>query len=316
MKKISFVIPCYNEQDSLPLLKCELTPICDMLRESYDLEIILVDDGSTDRTWQFIMDWSVEDPIVRGIMLSRNFGHQLALTCGYDHATGDAMISFDADLQDDITVIPRMIEKWEQGTDIVFAVRSQREKDTFFKRATAKLFYAIQQKICKTTAPQNCADFRLMNRSSLNALLTLRERARILRTMVGWCGFKTDTVYFERQERSAGTTKYSLKKMIDLAMDGIFSFTDLPLKIAYYFSGIFLLICLGYLVYNGYCWFFQPHKLEPGWLSLVVLITGFNALTLFCLGIMGEYISRIYNEVKQRPLYLVARKTNHPFEEK
>lgn len=312
MNKISLLIPCFNEEEVLPLLRKELTAFAQKLtHRNYDYEIILIDDGSKDMTWCLISDWKTADPEhVRGIALSRNFGHQAALSCGYHAATGDAMISIDADLQDPLDVILEMLDSYEAGADIVLGVRKHRESESFFKLATAKLYYRTLHLLGMKFIEKDCGDFRLMNRRSVEALSGMREKNRMLRAMIGWVGFRVDRVYYDRKARAAGTTKYPLRKMLLLAMDGIISFTSIPLRAAYWLATLISLVTLSYLFYTLLKYKFFNGVLVQGWTSLMVTLTAFGFVNLICLGLIGEYVGRIYEEVKDRPLYIVRKDSN------
>ncbi|MCI6288618.1 MAG: glycosyltransferase family 2 protein [Lentisphaeria bacterium] len=309
MKKLSVLIPCYNEQEVFPFLRQELECFCSGLSEQeLDYEIILVDDGSHDLTWPLILDWSSANPHVRGLSLSRNFGHQAALSCACQVCTGDVSVSLDADLQDPPEVIMEMLEKWRAGADIVYGIRSRREAESFFKKVTAAGYYRFLQYL-GVKLERDCGDFRLMNRRSMDALNAMPERGRLLRAMVGWIGFRTERVYFVRHARKAGETKYPLRKMIALAADGIFSFSYMPLRISYYLSLLLALPVLIYLAATLILYSLGKATLVPGWTSIVLIVTLFGAGNLICLGAQGEYIRRIYSEVKQRPLYWVREDT-------
>lgn len=309
MKKISLLIPCYNEEEVIPHLRDALSSFTRQLSaRRYDYEIILIDDGSKDMTWPLINDWKTADPRhVRGIALSRNFGHQAALSCGYDAADGDIVISIDADLQDPLEVILEMLEKYESGADIVLAVRRRRESESRFKLATAKLYYRTLHLLGMKFIEKDCGDFRLMNRRSVDALKGMREKNRMLRAMIGWVGFHVDRVYYDRKARAAGTTKYPLRKMLLLAMDGIISFTSIPLRAAYWMASLISLVTITYLLYTLIKYKFFHGTLVHGWTSLMVTITAFGFVNLVCLGLTGEYVGRIYEEVKDRPLYIIRK---------
>ncbi|MBN2640479.1 MAG: glycosyltransferase family 2 protein [Victivallales bacterium] len=309
--KVSLLIPCYNEQEVLPMLRRELSAFAVTLSEKgYDHEIILVDDGSSDMTWVQIGEWAADDSDhVIGIELSRNFGHQMALTCAYEIAAGDVCVSIDADLQDPLEVIFEMLEKHEAGADIVLGVRRSREAETFFKLTTAKLYYKALHMLGLKFIEKDCGDFRLMNRRGVKALLSMRERNRMLRAMVCWTGFKVDKVYFDRRARAAGETKYPLRKMMLLAMDGVISFSTLPLRFAYWFASVIGLIIMGYLAYTLMKYLFFNGRLVDGWTSIILAVCAFGFVNLFCIGLIGEYVGRIYDEVKKRPLYFVRTNT-------
>lgn len=311
-RRLSFVSPCFNEEATLPLLRDALTSLLDRLAASYDVEAILVDDGSRDRTWSLIREYAEKDPRFKGIALSRNFGHQAALCCGYDWAAGDAVISMDADLQDPPDVVLEMLEKWEEGADIVYAVRDSRAGESAFKLATASFFYRLVHALGAGHVRSDAGDFRLMSRRSLDALRSLPEYHRFLRGMVGWIGFRTAEVHYARAPRRAGTTKYTLRRMVRFAMDAVVSFSIMPLRLAYVGGAILSLGVLGYLGYALIQYLFFGVSLVAGWTSLILAIVGFGTMNLVCLGILGEYVGRIYEQSKQRPIYLVSESSAPP----
>jgi len=306
---ISYVIPIYNEEESLAQL---VTALQDMLTQAgpkYSVEVLLVDDGSRDKSWELIEQAAHADARMCGIRLSRNFGHQVALTCGYHFARGRAVICLDADLQDPPEVSLRMIKAWEEGADIVFAVRAERRGETSFKLATASLFYWLIEQIGNVKVPRNSGDFRLLSRRALNALNELPERHRYIRGLVGWVGFKTATITYERHARVAGVTKYPLAKMVKFATDAVVSMSVTPLRMAYLLaiglSAPFLL----YMLYSFVLWAIGSKQIEHGWPSTIFAIIVFGAANLFFIGILGEYVGRIYEEAKNRPLYVVQETT-------
>ncbi len=307
---VSYVIPVYNEARSLPLLTAELEKLLDHLADSYSVEILFIDDGSRDRSWSLIEATAARLPQVAGVRLSRNFGHQIALTCGYHFARGRAVISMDADLQDPPEVSLQMIEAWEDGADIVYAVRTARHGDTWFKRATAGAFYRLIERLRGPgNEPRNCADFRLLSRRALEALNALPERHRYLRGLVGWIGLRSTTVEYERPPRVAGSTKYPFWKMLRFATDAIVSMSSSPLRLAYFLAVLASLPFLGYLTYNLPMWLFFDVEMVKGWPSLILSVITFGTCILVFMGLLGEYVGRIYDEVKGRPLYLVAERT-------
>lgn len=302
---LSIIIPCYNEEEVFPLLRERTDQLITKSQCEFDVEVLFIDDGSRDRTWPLIEAYAKSRPEVRGLGLSRNFGHQRALTCGYDACQGDVIISMDADLQDPPELIQEMIDKWKQGADIVHAVRRTRQRDSFFKRATASAFYSLIRRTAGPYIEDNVGDFRLMSRRALNAFNQMREEHRYIRGMVGWMGFQVDRVYFDRPARAAGVTKYPFIKMFAFAIDAIVSFSASPLRLAYYVA---LMISALVFFYWGYVlWQHFAHKgeLVTGWTSLLLTTTLFGCSNLICLGILGEYIGRIYDQAKHRPLYLV-----------
>jgi polyisoprenyl-phosphate glycosyltransferase len=307
---ISIVVPCYNEVTVFPYLQKELSELADRIVQDYDVEIILVDDGSCDATWEKICTFSAVDSRVRGVALSRNFGHQAALTCGYDLATGDAVVCLDADLQDPPEVVLEMIRRWREGADVVYGVRTSRDGETAFKLWTAKLFYRLLRAMGAKYVREDAGDFRLLSRRGLEALQKMREEHRFIRGMVGWIGFRVAEVTYERKARVAGMTKYPLRKMLLFALNAIVSFSAFPLRLAYVMAFGLSAMLMSYLVYTFYRHVLYQAELVPGWTSLILSIMAFGAMNLFCLGIIGEYVGRIYEQSKQRPLYLIGADTH------
>jgi glycosyltransferase involved in cell wall biosynthesis len=304
-KSISIIVPVYNEEETLHYLAERLSQLFDTLQNNYVLNAILVDDGSYDRSWWVIEKICSQDHRFSGIRLSRNFGHQAALSCGYQFAPGDAVICIDADLQDPPEVIPEMIRRWEEGNRVVLAVRRKREGETKFKLLTAKLYYRLISKLSDSKASEESGDFRLLDRAAVDAFNKLSERHRYIRGLVGWLGFKTAIVEYDRSPRQGGKTKYTLIKMIRLAMDGIISFSFLPLRLAYIAACVLVLPFLLYLAYNFVLYYFFGVTMVPGWSSLILAVILFGVFNLLMLGFLGEYVGRIYTEVKGRPIFLV-----------
>jgi polyisoprenyl-phosphate glycosyltransferase len=306
---ISLVIPCYNEAEVFPYLRAELSKLADRLCEESAVEIILVDDGSRDSTWQQIASFAAADSRVRGIALSRNFGHQMALTCGCDHAQGDAIVSMDADLQDPPEVVVELVEKWQAGYDVVYAIRRRREGESRFKLWTAAAFYRTIRQLGATHIRADSGDFRLMSRRSLEALGQMREQHRFVRGMVGWVGFRTAEVEYLRKARRAGETKYPVRKMLRFAADAIVSFSTAPLKLSFAVAlGLFGVVVV-FLITTFVRVMFFGQPLVHGWTSLMVAMILLSGVNLITIGILGEYVGRIYEQVKQRPLYLVQDQT-------
>jgi polyisoprenyl-phosphate glycosyltransferase len=306
---ISIVIPCYNEAEVFPHLESELSRIGDRLETEFQVELILVDDGSKDTTWRQIGDFAARDSRVRGIALSRNFGHQMALTCGCDHAQGDAVVCMDADLQDPPEVVLELVEKWKAGYDVVNAVRISREGESCFKLWTAALFYRLIRLLGATHVKADAGDFRLMSRRGVEALRRMREQHRFVRGMVGWIGFRTSEVNYNREARRAGTTKYPLRKMLKFAADAIVSFSTVPLKLSFALAFALAISILGYLAVSVMQYLFFGGTFVRGWISLILATVALGIMNLICIGILGEYVGRIYEQVKQRPLYLVQDMT-------
>ncbi len=309
MNKLSVVIPCYNEEEILQYSINKISEYLNRLQkeklfESYQL--ILVDDGSKDNTWDIILSLS-ENYVIKGIKLSRNEGHQNALVAGLFNNDGDIMISIDADLQDDITVIKEMINKYFQGCDIVYGVRRKRDSDTFFKRVSAESFYKLM-KLFGVDLVYNHADFRLMSKRAINDLKEFKEVNLFLRGIVPLIGYKSDKVYYDRSERIAGKSKFPLKKMLSFAWQGITSFSTVPLKLISMIG--FLVFIFSIIMGLWVLWekIFTDNAL-PGWASIVLPIYFIGGIQLLALGVIGEYIGKIYQESKQRPRYFISKMT-------
>ena len=297
----SVVIPIFNEEEVLPELHQRLTRAMEAMQASY--ELLFVNDGSRDGSIDLLRNLASQDPRIKVIDFARNFGHQAAITAGMDLAAGDAVVVIDADLQDPPEVIARLAEKWREGYDVVYAVREKRQGDSLFKRATAALFYRLLKRITSVDIPVDTGDFRLMSRRALEAFKTLRERHRFVRGLVSWIGFRQTGVTFVRDERHAGVTKYPLHKMVKFAFDGLTSFSFAPLQMATYMGFV-----TAFTAFLGILWvvgvrLFTSEAI-PGWASQIVCTLLLGGIQLISLGIIGEYIGRIYDEVKGRPLYL------------
>jgi polyisoprenyl-phosphate glycosyltransferase len=302
---VSIVAPFYNESEGVWLYYEALRAMAASV-PGVDFEFICVDDGSRDDTLVHLIAASRLDARFVAIELSRNFGKEAALTAGIDAATGDAIVPIDADLQDPPTLIPKLIEEWRKGAEVVLARRIDRSTDSFLKRKTAEAFYRVHNKLSAVAIPENVGDFRLMDRSAVDALKRLPERQRFMKGLFAWIGFKTVTVDYARQARAAGTTKFSGWKLWNFAIEGITSFSTAPLKIWTYLGGI------GALVAFGYASFIVIRTLifgidVPGYASVLVAILFFGSLQLISVGLLGEYIGRMYIESKQRPTYLVRK---------
>lgn len=303
---ISIVTPVYNEEDNVVFFHEEITKV--METTGMDYELIYVNDGSRDRTDELIRELAEKDPHVRAITFARNFGHQTAITCGMDFARGDAVITMDGDMQHPPELIPLLLEKWKDGYDIIQTIRTSTEDSGFIKKITSAGYYKVINSISKTPVTPGGSDFRLMNRKSLDVFLRFREHARFIRGIVGGLGFKQTTIKFEAPARHAGVSKFSMNKMLHFAMDGILTNSTTPLRAAFYagavsgFIGILLIlhVLYSYLVGNT----------VPGWATMTILIAFFGSANLVGLGIIGEYIGRIYEESKNRPLYWISGDTN------
>jgi dolichol-phosphate mannosyltransferase len=299
---LSIVIPCYNEEESTPLLCTEITKFID--NSPYPCEVILVNDGSSDRTIELLADWCHADERIKVLSLSRNFGHQYAATAGIDHAAGGAIVLLDADLQDPLEVIHQMVEQYRNGYDVVCGQRVARSGDSVFKKFTAWFFYRLMRLFFLKTLPQDVGDFRLMSRRCVESLRSMRELHRFLRGMVAWVGYPQVCVLYERQPRVAGTTKYPLRKMIRLAWTAAISFSALPLRISFFGAGIMTLVAIEEAIRALVEHF--AGKTVQGWTSMMVVLCLSNAALMIAVGILGEYVGRIYEEGKGRPLYVVA----------
>lgn len=304
----SVVVPVYNEEEVIQETYKRLTQVMEGLQESY--EIILVNDGSRDRTREMAMAICARDPRVKLIDFSRNFGHQTAITAGMDCSAGQAIVVIDADLQDPPEVIPQMLAKWREGYDVVYGQRIKREGETFFKKFTAKVFYRTLRSMTEVDIPVDTGDFRLIDRKVCEALKQVSERNRYIRGIISWLGFKSAPVEFVREKRFAGTTKYPLKKMIRFASDAIMSFSYKPLKLATYFGFFVSAVSFIYLILTVVLKLCGVVATVAGWASLVAITLFFNGIILLILGIIGEYIGRIYDEAKGRPLYVIREVVN------
>lgn len=304
---VSVVIPAYNEELVIEETCSRLIRVMDQLHFPY--ELLFVNDGSRDNTYRILERLAGEIPNVKVLDFSRNFGHQIAVTAGIDHAVGDVVILIDADLQDPPELIADFLEKWREGYDVVYAVRMRREGETWFKRLTAKLFYRMLRKMTEIEIPVDTGDFRLMDRSVVESLRTIKEKHRFIRGLVSWVGFRQIGVPYERAERFAGESKYPLRKMLKFSLDGITSFSFRPLqwasKLGMASSGIGFLFILVLL----YLKIFTTLTIQ-GWTSLMVVVLFLGGIQLFMLGVLGEYIGRIYDEVRDRPLYLIRERKN------
>lgn len=311
-KKLSIVAPCHNEEEVIGEFHRRLRAALAGLEES--VEIIYVDDGSRDRTPAILRDICAADPAVTAVRLSRNFGHQMALTAGIDRATGDALAIIDTDLQDPPEVIPAMVAAWRDGAQVVYGQRLTRDGETRFKLATAEMFYWLINRISETPVPANVGDFRLMDRVVVDALRAMPEQHRLLRGMISWLGFRQTMLPYHRDRRFAGVTKYPLRRMVRLALDGLVSASAMPLRLVSILGlTTFLLSLAGGL--GALVWRAAGGEWASGPLATFLIGLFFCGLQLFCFGVMGEYVGRIYGEVKRRPLYVVAETIRRPPEE-
>ncbi|MCX4764333.1 glycosyltransferase family 2 protein [Streptomyces sp. NBC_01275] len=307
---LSVVIPMYNEEEVLPALVSRLRPVLADLGAALGAgyEVVAVDDGSTDRTAELLAAFRLGWPELRVIGLRRNSGHQAALTAGLDRAVGAYVVSIDADLQDPPEKIPEMLALARgEGLDIVYGIRADRASDTGFKRWTAGLYYRLVRRLAGPSVPAQAGDFRLLSRAAVDALKALPDQQRVYRLLVPWLGFPSGRVTYERAPRPAGQSKYPLGRMIRLAVDSVTGFSAAPLRIATWLGGFAFLVCLGLMAYT-----LSAHALEhtvPGWTSLFIGVLFIGAVQLICVGLLGEYVGRIYTAVQNRPTYFVGHDT-------
>ncbi len=302
-KLLSIVVPVYNEQEVIDETYRRLSAV---FKDYFmDVEYIFINDGSKDNTYFKLKDIASGNKEVRVINFARNFGHQIAITAGMDYAMGDAVVIIDADLQDPPEIILQMVDKWEEGYQVVYGKRLQREGETFFKKVTAKTFYRFLDSMTDVKLPVDVGDFRLIDRKVCDAMKCLPERSRYVRGLVSWVGFKQTSVEYHREKRFAGETKYPLKKMLKLAGDGIFSFSYKPLKLATFVGMLVSVLSFIYLVVVLVQKFIK-NDVVSGWASSIAVTLFLNGVMLIVIGIMGEYVGRIYEEVKARPLYIVG----------
>ena len=303
--ELTVVIPAYNEEDNIVAMYERL--VATVANHVDGLEILYVDDGSHDETWSRIVQVAANDPRARGVRFARNFGHQAALTAGVDAAQGTAVVIIDADLQDPPEVIPDLIREWRNGSEVVFAQRTRRHGETWFKRTTAAAFYRLLQGITNVEIPVDTGDFRLMGPRAVAAFRALPERNRFIRGLVSWIGFRQTAVQYERQPRHAGDTKYPIRKMLRFALDGITSFSFLPLRLATWCGVLVLAAALLLLLAGvalplfGVAW--------PGPSAMLSVLLGVAGVQLLALGSFGEYLARVFDETKRRPLYLIGDDT-------
>ena len=302
-KRISIVIPCYNEQEVISETLKRLKDFCAEL-SGLDVELIFIDDGSKDNTRELLKGYAAEDSRIKVICFARNFGHQIAVTAGIDAAIGDAVVLIDADLQDPPEIVHQMISKWKEGYDVVYGTRTERLGESPFKVATARGFYRLLNKLSTVPIPLDTGDFRLMSRAVVNTLRAMPECDRFVRGMVSWVGFKQTALPYKRAKRFAGESKYPLRKMLRFATDGILSFSTKPLQLSVGLGMISAAIALAGILYAFFLRVFTSVWVE-GWTALMIAVLFIGGVQLVCIGILGEYIGRIYNETKNRPLYVV-----------
>jgi dolichol-phosphate mannosyltransferase len=309
MKTLDIVIPVFNEEECIVETVSRIKNVCLSLAEKFKVSIIFIDDGSKDRTFQILKMEAALFKNLKIVKLSRNFGHQLALTAGLDHSTADIIAILDGDLQDPPELLPAMIEKMSEGYDIVYGQRKKREGETIFKRLTAAAFYRVLSRMCDIEIPQDTGDFRVISNRVLLALKSMRERHRFIRGLVPYSGFKSYAFSYQRKTRFAGDTKYPFKKMIRFAFDAIFSFSTKPIKIMRYYGLISVGLSILFFFYILYLRLFSS-AVVPGLTVIITLIIFFGGIQILSISLLGEYVGRIFEEVKSRPLYFVEEFVN------
>ncbi len=309
MKKVSLVIPMYYEEEVAEKCYERVTENLKKL-QNYEYEIIFVNDGSKDKTLEILEKIAKQDEQVKVVSFSRNFGHQCAVTAGLKYVTGDAIVIIDADLQDPPELIPEMLKLWEEGNEVIYGKRKTREGESKFKLLTAKLFYNTLNALSDVDIPKDTGDFRLVDKKVVEVINSLPEHNKFLRGLFSWVGFKQKEFEYERKERAAGKTKYPLKKMLKLALDGIISFSTKPLKLVGGLGILAIMISVVILLYSILSFLFRWNNLTAGWTSIMVTVTFFSGTILISLWMIGEYIARIYDETKARPQYIIEREIN------
>jgi polyisoprenyl-phosphate glycosyltransferase len=305
---VSIVIPVYCSEPILPETHRRLGEVLSALAPEYDYEIVFVNDGSSDGSMSVLKSIAEKDPRVRALDLSRNFGHQIALSAGIDHAMGDVVVVIDDDLQDPPEVIPQMLEKWREGYKVVYGVRTRREGENAFKRWTASAFYRMLKWMSDVDIPVDSGDFRLMDRAVVDALKSMREETRYVRGMVAWIGFKQCALPYEREARFAGTGNYTMGRLIKFALDGILSFSSRPLALSAQFGMIVTLVAFLSTVYLVVLKLAYPDRIVAGWTSVLVAVLFMGGVQLISIGVLGSYLGRVFYETKHRPLYFVAER--------
>jgi glycosyltransferase involved in cell wall biosynthesis len=304
---LSLILPVFNEEEIIPELDKQLQAFLKELGES--AEVVFVNDGSRDRSLEMLRELAAREPRYKIVSFSRNFGHQIAITAGLDRVCGSAVVVMDADLQDPPEVVREMIAKWREGYQVVYGVRRRREGETIFKRFTAAAFYRVLGALIGIQIPADAGDFRLMSADVVSALRSLRETHRFVRGMVSWVGFRQTAVYYDRPGRFAGETKFPLRKMVRFAIDGITSFSTVPLRVATWLGMLAGLIGVGASAWAVFEKFFGVGTVQ-GWTTIMIAVSLGSAAQLLMTGILGEYVGRIYEEVKRRPLYVVSEEVN------
>lgn len=305
---LSLVLPVYNEEAGLVELHRRVTEV--LRARSWRYEIIFVNDGSRDASWARILELSNRDRCVCGVNLSRNFGHQIAITAGIELSRGAVVVVMDSDLQDPPELIPKMYERYEAGYDVVYAQRRKREGETWFKEWTAKIFYRLMRRMTTIDIPLDTGDFRLMSRRVVDDLTRLQEQSRFVRGLVTWVGYNQTPILYDRDARHAGSTKYPFSKMVKFALDGITGFSSQPLRLASHVGLFFAMASLALMLFLMLYKVGGGEGIIPGWTSLAVAVLFLGGVQLLAIGILGEYVGRIYDQVKRRPLYLVRETVN------
>lgn len=305
LPRLSIVCPAYEEDEVLPLFHRELAAVLAPLEDRFEVEILYVDDGSRDDTLAVIKGLATRDPRIRYLSFSRNFGHQAALTAGLEHARGDALITLDSDLQHPPALIPVLLEQWQAGHDVVLTIREDDQRLGWFKRISSRFFYRLMNWFSDTEVRFAAADYRLMSRKAVDSLLQLHETHRFLRGMVQWLGFPTAEVAFKPDSRRAGSSKYSLRRMMNFAIDGLISFSRVPLRLSMLFGLVAIAIGLLDGVYTVLRWLLTSASLDLGWNAVLISVYLVGGCILCCLGVVGEYVGRIYEQVKGRPVYVL-----------
>ena len=311
MKKlVSIVLPIYNEEKNIPIILGKITDIFVNKLAKFDYEIICIDDGSRDKSLEVLAQFANSNKHIKAISFSRNFGHQLAITAGYDYAAGEAVICMDSDLQQPPELIPQMLDKWEQGYDIIYTTRHSSIRQSALKTVIPAFFYFLINLISKTKINKNAADFRLISRNALDEFLRLRESNRFIRGMVSWVGYKVTTIDYEVQARVHGKSSYSISRLITFAIDAITSFSGTPLRFAFICGLVIASLSFLAIIYYIVEYVFFNARYMSGWLSVWLSILFLGGIQLIFIGVVGEYIYKIYIEVKNRPLYIVNKTLN------
>lgn len=305
--KVSIIVPCFNEEETLDVLYSRLSDVMRTI-ENHTYEIIFINDGSKDKTEEMLLSFESADNNVAVYSFSKNFGHQAAVSCGIHNAQGNVAVIIDADLQDPPEIIPDMIKLYEKTkSPIIYGKRVSREGESFFKKVTAKLFYRFINLMSDTTFPVDTGDFRLIDKNVIEAYKNFNETPKYIRGIISWMGFEQIPFEYERKKRMAGTTKYTLKKMLALAITGILSFSTKPLRISLFLGLLSIAIALILLVWVFYLYFNTPEVLVPGWSSVIITVLFMGGTQMLVLSIIGEYIANMFNEIKKRPEYIVKK---------